>query len=524
MIRLRNLSCYYKVKKGFAVAVDDVSLEVAAGEFLVIMGESGCGKTTLLRAILGLCDYMEGELLIDGQSVDTFCKRDNTIAYVSQNYVLYPHLTVYENIAYPLRSSRMKQEQIDLRVRKTAKAVGLDRLLTRMPKQLSGGQQQRIAIARALVKEPKILLFDEPFSNIDPVMRRELRELIHNICKEAGQTVLYVTHDPEEARALADRVVWMHEGRITHSELPAVQAISEGAYQAVPKRRSAFFHQKSVASDFTPDMLPATRRQVFRDTVKYQGWNLFKLGLVLLLFSLPIHGLALFEDIYTAQLYAAESQPSEPMIAAHTITLQNLQAALNIPLLMLFSIGFSGAAHIVRQYAWGESVFIWYDFRKGIRQNWRHFLLLAACMGTVNFLSVYCSNLSYTTSDVLSSCVVYLPAVLSVLVLVPVSAYMTVCIPVYSNTFRQNLRLGAVLYTQCIWKTLAVLVAFGVLFVTYWIPNFYCHLAGRMITSVLIPFLMLGWYLFAFGVLDRNVNPRFFPELVGRGIRWESDT
>lgn len=515
MIQLKHFSVYYKIKKDFGVAVDDVSLEVPEGQFLVIMGQSGCGKTTLLKAVLGLCDYVEGQLLIEGKEWKDYDKRNNTIAYVSQEFVLYPHLTVYDNIAFPLRSSRWKYEDIDLAVRKIAQQVGLEKLLTRLPKQLSVGQQQRLAIARALVKKPKIVLYDEPFSNLDPLYREEMRTLIRKISKDIGQTVLYVTHDQEDADALADRVIWMEEGKIVsqyNSEIPLAE---NGRKQ---KRKSIFYQQKASVQDYTPSMLPGSRKAIFFDVLKLQGWQLFKMGLIILLFSFPIHIMALLEEIYIAQIYETEPDFAVQELMILSVAFRNFCALINIPLLMLFSVGFSGISCIVRQYAWGENIAFWYHFRKGIRQNGFQMLLLAAIAGVVSLMCTLCSGLAYTTESLMSSYLVYLPTVFSVGFLLPVGAYMTVCIPVYSNRFHQNVKLCIILYLKHWKKTVFVLLLWSVLFIGYFIPGFYCHMISRIVASVLTPIVMLGFSLFVYQRLDESINPCFFPELVGKGV------
>ncbi len=516
MIHMKDYSCYYKVKEGFAVAVDDVTLDVPEGEFLVIMGESGCGKTTLLRAIAGLCDYAEGELRIDGERVERFDKRSNRIAYVSQKYTLYPHLTVYDNIAYPLRASGRKQQEVDFQVRSIAAAVGLDRLLTRLPKQLSGGQQQRLAIARALVKRPKIVLYDEPFSNVDPSMRDGLRDLIYTVCKAEGQTVLYVTHDPEDAAKLADRVVWMREGKLVHTKIP-VKAPGSAFHEEKAPRTFRFFRQKYAPQDYTVDMLPHTRRQVFWDVLKIRGWSMVKLGLLLLAFSFPLSLTVLVEDVAVAQMYAASKDLTAQTLTLYFVEIRNLHALVNIPLWMLFSVGFSGAAHVIRQYAWGENASLRYDFLKGIRQNGKQMLFLFLFAGVLQWLCIYSANLTYT-ADGLASYLVYLPGMLALLLGLPVGAYMTACIPIYSNTLAQNLRLCAALYFQNLGRTWAVLGCGCVLFLPAWIPNFYCHFFGGLLLPILLPVWMLVWFLLCCGQLDRQVNSRFFPELVGKGL------
>lgn len=512
MIRLKDYSCYYKVKEGYLAAVDKVTLDVPEGQFLAIMGPSGCGKTTLLRSILGLCEYVDGELRIDGKEAEKFDLRENTVAYVSQEYALYPHLSVYDNIAYPLHSAKLKQQEVDRLVRQMAGAVGLDRLLTRLPKQLSGGQQQRLAIARALVKSPKIVLYDEPFSNTDPSLRKELRQLVYDISRDLGQTVIYVTHDEQEADELADRVVWMHEGKITQTRL-----LTKNTDIGTERKRKSmgFFTQKAAAQEYTEAMLPHNRKQAFWDVLKLQGWKLVKLGLLLLLFALPIHLLALSESILIAQLQSRSLTQQETAVMA--MQLRNLRALINIPLLMLFGVGFAGACHVVRQLAWGEPVAFWYDLKKGIRQNWAQMLILAAAAGVVQWLCVYCAGLSSADEGSFASYMVYLPMVATVLLGIPIAAYMTACIPVYANTFGQNIRLGLVLFLKAPARTLGALLCTGAVFVTYMVPNFYCNLVGRLLVSVLVPVLMQAWFLYSYNKLDKYVNPRFYPELVGRG-------
>lgn len=521
MIRLENFSVYYKVKGGFGVAVDDVSLSVPQGQFLVIMGSSGCGKTTLLKSVLGLCDYVEGTLSIDGKDWKDFDKRKNTIAYVSQDFVLYPHLTVYDNIAFPLRSSKIKHADRDPLVREIAKQVGLEKLLTRLPKQLSIGQQQKLCIARALVKKPKIVLYDEPFSNMDHQCRQELRELIGNISRENGQTVLYVTHDPEDARELADRVIYMEEGKILEESCPEI--LPEERRQ-ITKRKYLLYAQKASGMDYTAAMLPHSRKAIFYDVIKLRGWKMFQLGLILLAFAFPIHLLALLQDVFVAHIHAVSPALPVQELTARTVSFQNIRALINIPLLVLFSVGFSGVSHILRQYGWGENVDFVYDFCKGIRQNSGQMAFLAICAGVINLLCTFCKGLSYTTENVLSSYFVFLPTIFSVGILLPIGAYMTVCIPVYSNSFRQNLKLGAALYLKYWKKTIPIMLFFGSIFLIFLIPSFYCHLFGRLIASLLIPVLVLGFNLFAYERLDESVNPRFFPELVGKGTILESDT
>ena len=214
MIEFRNFSCYYKNKKEYVPALEGIDLSVNRGELLVVLGQSGSGKTTLLKCVLGLCEYISGSLTIDGISTDDFRLQGSNIGYIRQEFSLYPHMTVYDNIAFPLRMIHTPQDEVDRRVKALAVLLEVDFLLTRKPRQLSGGQLQRIAIARALIKNPVMVLFDEPFSNIDPALRTGLRQLVKKIHEVYGCTILFVTHDLTDALNLADRLVILESGHI----------------------------------------------------------------------------------------------------------------------------------------------------------------------------------------------------------------------------------------------------------------------------------------------------------------------
>lgn len=220
MIEFQDFSCYYKVKKGYLAALDELNLQIADGELLAVVGQSGSGKSTLLKGILNLIEHTTGQLLIDGVSHKNVDLKDNLFAYVSQQYILYPQMMIYENIAYPLRVMHTRQEEVDRRVRDIARQLGLTYLLNRKPRQLSGGQHQRVAIARALIKNPKYILMDEPFSNVDPEKRTELRQLLRQIHKDYDATIVFVTHDLPEAFSLADRIAVLENGKLLEVDTP----------------------------------------------------------------------------------------------------------------------------------------------------------------------------------------------------------------------------------------------------------------------------------------------------------------
>jgi sn-glycerol 3-phosphate transport system ATP-binding protein len=192
--------------------VHGLSLEIADGEFMVIVGPSGCGKSTLLRMVAGLEPITGGEIRIDDRVINRLEPAERDIAMVFQNYALYPHMTVYDNMAYSLRIRKMSKAQIDTTVRAAAQTLGLEKLLERKPGALSGGQRQRVAMGRAIVREPKVFLFDEPLSNLDAKLRVQMRLELQTLHRRLRTTSLYVTHDQIEAMTLADRMIVMNAG------------------------------------------------------------------------------------------------------------------------------------------------------------------------------------------------------------------------------------------------------------------------------------------------------------------------
>ena len=194
--------------------IHGVDLQVAHGEFVVFVGPSGCGKSTLLRMIAGLDSPTGGDLLIDGQHVNEVGAADRGCAMVFQSYALYPHMTVYANMAFGLENAKVPREEIERKVNEAAKLLRLDTLLQRRPTQLSGGQRQRVAIGRAIVRNPKIFLFDEPLSNLDAELRVSMRSELRELHQRLGATMVYVTHDQVEAMTMADKIVVLRAGRV----------------------------------------------------------------------------------------------------------------------------------------------------------------------------------------------------------------------------------------------------------------------------------------------------------------------
>ncbi len=210
----------YKKYAGGVIAVSDFNLEIKDKEFIILVGPSGCGKSTTLRMIAGLEEISEGELYIGDRLVNDIAPKDRDIAMVFQNYALYPHMTVFENMAFGLKLRKVPKDEIARKVEEAARILDISHLLDRKPKALSGGQRQRVALGRAIVREPQVFLLDEPLSNLDAKLRAQMRTEISKLHKKIGTTFIYVTHDQTEAMTMGDRIVVMKNGYIQQVDTP----------------------------------------------------------------------------------------------------------------------------------------------------------------------------------------------------------------------------------------------------------------------------------------------------------------
>jgi multiple sugar transport system ATP-binding protein len=215
-VTLKNVS----KKFNDIIAVDNLSIQIQDNEFAVLVGPSGCGKTTVLRSVAGLEEVTSGEIYIGDRLVNHVLPKDRDIAMVFQNYALYPHMDIYRNMAFSLNLRHVEKEEIDRRVREAAEILGIENLLKRKPRELSGGQRQRVAVGRAIVRKPKVFLFDEPLSNLDAMLRVAMRAEISKLHRRLEATIIYVTHDQVEAMTMADKIFIMNNGSLQQSGLP----------------------------------------------------------------------------------------------------------------------------------------------------------------------------------------------------------------------------------------------------------------------------------------------------------------
>jgi multiple sugar transport system ATP-binding protein len=260
---LENIYKIYTDAAGDVIAVDDVNLEIASGELMVLVGPSGCGKSTTLRMIAGLEDISRGGIHIDGRRVNDIAPKDRDISMVFQNYALYPHMTVYKNMAFGLQLRKFPAAEIETRVNDAAQILGLTpEMLARRPHALSGGQRQRVALGRAIVRKPKVFLFDEPLSNLDAKMRVQLRTEIARLHQRIGTTMIYVTHDQVEAMTMGDRICLLKSGRIQQVARP-LEIYHEPANMFV-----AAFIGSPPMNFFTGTVLEKNGRLCFRELAK----------------------------------------------------------------------------------------------------------------------------------------------------------------------------------------------------------------------------------------------------------------
>ena len=215
-ITFQNITKHF----GSVRVIKDLNLKVKDGEFFTFVGPSGCGKSTILNMIAGLEDTSTGRIMFDGKPINHLSPKDRDVAMVFQSYALYPHMTVYENIAFPLKMKKMEKQFLDTEVRRVASLLGLEELLKRKPRELSGGQRQRVALGRAIIRKPKVFLMDEPLSNLDARLRVEMRAELKKLHHELKITTIYVTHDQAEAMSMSDRIAVLHDGSIQQCGTP----------------------------------------------------------------------------------------------------------------------------------------------------------------------------------------------------------------------------------------------------------------------------------------------------------------
>lgn len=284
--------------------------------------------------------------------------------------------------------------------------------------------------------------------------------------------------------------------------------------------------RKIASTDFTENMMPQTRKAVFGDVLKLHWFDLLRLGFLLLIALLPVFVTTVTNDVYEARLIAdlGENLSEDALQAANSaaIFFRSVSAFICIPLYMLFAVVLSGALRLIRQYAWEEVVFFWRDLWVGIKQNWKQTVILAFLMGLQGAVSRYLNGIGVVTQDTAMKIVGGIFGGILWLIFFPMYAYMLIEIGIYSNSFMQNLKAGFALYAKTPFKTVLVLLCLAAVFLSALLPNFLGHIIGPAVGILLLPILLLIWFLFVSEQLDKYINPVHFPELIGRGLYQET--
>ncbi len=283
------------------------------------------------------------------------------------------------------------------------------------------------------------------------------------------------------------------------------------------------FAPKTAQKDFNSDMLPHNRKQVFKDVFKLHYKTFFACGLLVFLFMLPLHLTALWEAIVKAQISASlGNNPTDEQFfnaVMSIVSFSNMRGLIDVAGFVVLFVGLSGLARVVKKYAFEENVYFRYDFVEGIKENWLQYTMLGIMVGILKFVCTYINNTATLASGSgeIYSYLGLMPAILFSIFLVPPAMYAAVNMSVYQNSFRQNVKIGFALYAKRLWKTILAVICCAVPFVVQMIPNLICLIVGRIISSVVLPLVMLGWWLFAYNGLDELINPKFAPDLVGKG-------
>lgn len=283
------------------------------------------------------------------------------------------------------------------------------------------------------------------------------------------------------------------------------------------------FAPKTAEKDFVGDMLPHNRKEVFKDVLKLHFKMLLACGLLVFAFMIPLHFTAIWEALVKAQISASLGQkPTLEQISNATLSIisfSNMRGLIDIVGFIVLFIGLSGLARVIKRYAYEENVYFRYDFMEGIRENWLQYSLLGLIVGVLKFVCTYINNTATLAAGhgEVYSYLGLIPTILFSVFLIPTAMYAAVNMSVYKNSFRQNVKIGFALYAKRLWKTILAVICCAVVFIPQMIPNLICLIVGRIVSSVILPFIMLGWWLFAYNGLDDLINPKFAPELVGKG-------
>ena len=505
-IELENLSVtYLDKKKNEYPVLKDISGCFESESINVITGTSGSGKTTLLRAIAGQFDY-DGVIKFDGEDVsDPKVARKLGIAYIDQQHFLYQNKIVYDILAFPLKEQHKKPNEIDEKVKKTALLLGISDLLTRKPGQLSPGQRQKVAFGKALIKNPKVCLFDEPFSNLDEESKTFCLKLLLKTVKEEGVTVLLTSHSEKAADVLGAAIYTLNE---------------EGLIKTREAEEKDVLNDKILAKMQEEHVrLPVNRKQLFKDILRNRFRTLFLVGAMLFLFVLPLIAVSLLNDLTLVSFFADTNNYVGGALTEGGQALYR-SIVINYSLffsgcLLIFSVGLAGVSRVIRQLCWGEGIQFFDSFGKGIKQNVLRYLVLTI---VIDIIFISATLLFVVVGQIWA---VVLVAAIGGLVLLPIIIFCFGYSAIYQNPLPKAFANSAILtiknYPIALLLAIVSLIPFAINLLPYGLSIIKTTLLC-VIAIFIIPLLLLLGGLMLNSIFDKDINEKNHKEIYRKGL------
>ena len=505
-IELENLSVTYLDKKRNEYPVlKSVSGYLERGSINVITGASGSGKTTLLRAIAGQFDF-DGTVKFDGKEISSpSAVNKQNVAYIDQQHFLFENKIVYDILAFPLKQQHQKADEIDEKVKKMAVLLGISDLLTRKPGQLSPGQRQKVAFGKALIKNPKVCLFDEPFSNLDEESKTYCLSLLLKVAKEQEMTVIFVSHSEKDADVLGAAIYTLNEDGLVK--------IRDQIDKEVPNDK---LEEKIPIENVK---LPINRKQLFKDILRNRYRVVFLAGLLVFLFMLPLIVVSLINDLALVSFFA---DANNYVNGALTETGQSLYRSIFINYslffsgcLLILSVGVAGVARVIRQLCWGEGVQFFNSFGKGIKQNVLRFLVLTVFIDII-FIA---ATLLFVMIDALWAVIVV--CAIGGLALLPIILFCFGYSVIYFNSFPKAFGNSAILTIKHYPVALLLSIVFIIPFLINLLPygrSIIKTILLCVIAVFIVPLLLLIGGLMLNSIFDKEINEKNHQEIYRKGL------
>jgi len=508
-LRIENLKVTYteKKSKSIIIGLNDFSYSFKENSFTAIIGPSGSGKTTLLKALINRVDYDSGYIYLDDVDADSIPLSQRNFSYISQDVVLYKTKTVFDNLAFPIKKKGVKRDDIRQKVYEISEQIGIDNILDRKVTYLSKGQQQLVNFAKALIKNPSVILMDEPFSNIDPINKLILKKFLVEYRKTHNVIILFVTHEEKDASQLADEVIFLNDGCIEKSGLCKNLLKAEMSLEKEEKNLKVTNDKKYKD--------PVTRKVQFFDILRNRLVTISIIGGLILLFSTLLFFIlvvkqrvlepTLYKQLMIEQGYLEKDIPT--LYVYSTL----IYDAIEIPCIMVSALGFAGAFRVIRRLIWNEGTFVIHDFFSGIKLYWKKFLIVGAIIGIfLTIINYVVGILSLNVSANLAVGVEIAFKVLFAVMVLPIIAIMLIDDTYFKLTFKNNFQNATNLYVRGLIIYLLLALLFAPLLFISLIQNFYLLLIVVALAFVIyIPMLLIAWHSYTNYMFDEYVD---FPD------------